>query len=81
MKLVTDLRSMWKLWSVRLAAITGILAAILASNQSIALGLVYFLPNGPLRIVAAFGIGVIVFVIPTITRLMRQKKLEKPNGD
>lgn len=66
------LREAWKLWSVKLAAVAGILAAVIASNQSIALGLVYFLPEGPWRIVTAIGIGVVVFVIPTITRMMKQ---------
>lgn len=66
------LREAWKLWSVKLAAVAGILAAVIASNQSIALGLVYFLPEGPWRIVTAIGIGMVVFVIPTITRMMKQ---------
>ncbi len=68
------LREAWKLWSVKLAAVAGILAAVIASNQSIALGLVYFLPEGPWRIVTAIGIGIVVFVIPTITRMAKQGK-------
>ena len=67
------------MWSIRLAALAGILAGIIASNQSIALGLVYFLPEGIWRVVAGVGIGFIVFVIPTIVRLVKQKKLEKTN--
>ena len=78
MKLIDEARQAWKLWSVKLAAVTAILAAILASNQSIALGLIYFLPDGPLRVVAAVGIGLVVFVIPTITRLAKQPK-KKPD--
>jgi len=80
MNLIKELRAAWKLWSVKLAAVAAILAAVIASNQSIALGLVYFLPDGPWRIVAGIGIGLVVFVIPTITRLMKQSKLEKPDG-
>ncbi len=68
------LREAWKLWSVKLAAVAGILAAVIASNQSIALGLVYFLPEVPWRIVTAIGIGIVVFVIPTITRMAKQGK-------
>lgn len=80
MNIIKELRAAWKLWSIKLAAVTAILAAVIASNQSIALGLVYFLPEGPWRIVAGIGIGLVVFVIPTITRLMKQSKLEKPDG-
>jgi len=79
-KLIEEARQAWKLWSVKLAALTAILAAIVASNQTIALGLIYFLPDGPWRVVAGIGIGLVVFVIPTITRLMKQSKLEKPDG-
>ena len=80
MKLIEEARRAWKLWSVKLAALTAILAAIVASNQTIALGLVYFLPEGPWRIVAGIGIGLVVFVIPTVARLVKQEKLEKPDG-
>jgi len=74
MKLIEEARQAWKLWSVKLAAITAILAAIVASNQTIALGLVYFLPEGPWRVVAGIGIGLVVFVIPTVVRLVKQGK-------
>ena len=74
--MIKKLREAWKLSSIKLAAVAAILAAILASNQSLALGLVYFLPEGPWRIVAGAAIGIVVFVIPTITRLYKQKGLE-----
>lgn len=74
MKLIEEARQAWKLWSVKLAALTAILAAIVASNQTIALGLVYFLPEGPWRVVAGIGIGLVVFVIPTVVRLVKQGK-------
>jgi len=74
MNLIKELRAAWKLWSVKLAALTAILAAIVASNQTIALGLVYFLPEGPWRVVAGVGIGLVVFVIPTVVRLVKQGK-------
>lgn len=77
MKLIEEVRHAWKMWSIRIAAIAGILAGVIASNQSIALGLVYFLPEGKWRIVAGAGIGLVVFVIPTLARLMKQQKLEK----
>lgn len=74
MKLIEEARQAWKLWSVKLAALTAILAAIVASNQTIALGLIYFLPEGPWRVVAGIGIGLVVFVIPTVVRLVKQEK-------
>lgn len=70
-----NLRAAWKLWSVKLAAVVAILAGLLAGNQSIALGLIYFLPDGPWRVVIAIAVSVIVFVIPTITRMWQQPKL------
>lgn len=79
MDLIDETRSAWKLGSVKLAALAGVLATILASNQSIALGLIYFLPVGPLRIVAAVAIGLVVFVIPTI-KTMIERKNEAENG-
>lgn len=78
--MISEFRKAWKLWSVKLAAITGILAAVIAGNQSIALGLVYFLPEGPWRIVTAIGIGIVVFVIPTITRMAKQGKKDDPKA-
>lgn len=76
MKLIENARQAWKMWSVKLAAVTALLATILAGNQSIALGLIYFLPDGPLRILVAIAIGVIVFVVPVLTRLISQPKLK-----
>lgn len=80
MDLIDEIRSAWKLGSVKLAALAGVLATILASNQSIALGLIYFLPVGPLRIVAAVAIGLVVFVIPTIKTMIERKADGDGNG-
>lgn len=77
MNLIDDARQAWKMWSVKLAAVTGIITTIMASNQTIALGLIHFLPDGPLRIVVAALIGLVVFVIPTALRLIQQPKLSK----
>jgi hypothetical protein len=77
MKLIEEARQAWKMWSVKLAAVTGLMAALVASNQTIALGLIYFLPEGPLRLVVAGAIGLVVFVIPTALRLLQQPKLSK----
>lgn len=77
MKLIEEARQAWKMWSVKLAAVTGLLAALLASNQTIALGLIYFLPDGPARLAVAGLIGVVVFVIPTLARIIQQPKLRQ----
>lgn len=82
MKLIVDnVKQAWKLHSVKLASVTAILATILAANQSIALGLIYFLPDGPLRLVVAVIIGVVVFVIPVATRLVQQPKLSEKTDE
>lgn len=72
-----NLRSAWKLWSVKLAGLVAIVAGLLAANPDIAIGLIYFLPDGPWRVVIAIAVSVIVFVIPTITRMVKQPKLDK----
>jgi hypothetical protein len=78
MRIVVDsIKEAWKLGSIKLAAVAGVLAAIMASNQTIALGLVYFLPDGPLRVLVAVLIGVVVFVIPTATRLLGKEKKDE----
>jgi hypothetical protein len=60
---------------VRLAALAGAAAAVLAANPSLLLGLIGFLPSGPWRTVASVGVGLIVFAIPTLIRLIPQPKV------
>lgn len=74
------IRDAWRLWSVKLAALVAVLTTIIAGNQTIALGLVYFLPDGLWRWVVAGGIGIVVFVIPAATRLVKQTKPEQTDG-
>ena len=69
-------RSLWRLWSVKLAAIFGILVATLLANYGLLLGLVAFMPNGPMRYLVAVVIGVAVFVVPSVVRGLKQQ--EKP---
>lgn len=68
--------SAWRLWSVRLAAFAGIVAGVLAANPALVLGLIGFMPSGPWRYVASAGVGLVVFIIPTITRLTSQEKTD-----
>lgn len=80
--LIEECRQWWKLWSVRLAAIAGVIAAVLSASPGLLTWLVneYF-PAGPLRIVVSAVIGVVVFVIPTLARLAQQPKLKEKTDD
>lgn len=73
MSLLNEIRQAWKLGSVKMAAVAGVIATILASNQTIALGLIYFLPDGKMRLLVAGLIGLVVFVIPTIKTMLERK--------
>lgn len=73
-------RQWWRMWSVRLAAVTGIVAATLTAHPAILLGLIGFLPRGPMQYVIAAIVGLLVFGVPTLTRVLSQPKLEKPDG-
>ena len=84
MKIIKEARQAWKLSSVRLAAFVSVMAGIITANQSLALGLIYFLPDGRLRIVAAVGVTIIMFVVPVffrLTRLTKNKNIARGNDD
>lgn len=74
--LIDNAGSWWKLWSVRLAALAGVVAAYLAANPDQTQALLDVLPDGPLRVLASIGIGVFVFGLATGTRLMKQPEKE-----
>lgn len=76
LKLIEDWKRAPRLGSVQLAAFAGVLAAIITANQGLALGLVGMLPQGKLRIFAAAAIGLVVFVIPALSRILQ--KAPKP---
>ena len=74
--------SRWsKDWGVRLAAIAGTLTTIIASNQDLLIGLIAFLPSGYARLLAAVGLGVAVFGVPTVTRLLQDKLTGNADDD
>lgn len=81
MKLVEEARQFWKLWSVRLAAVAGIVAGVLSANPGLLLGLITYFPAGMIRNLAAAAIGVLVFAVPTIVRLMQQPAKGKPDAE
>ncbi len=73
MKYLIDNAGSWsRLWSVRLAAFAGVVAAYLAANPDQTQALLDALPDGPLRTLASIGIGVFVFGLATGTRLVKQ---------
>lgn len=77
MNLAEELRHVWRLWSVRLAALAGVFAAAVATDPTILTGLVAHLPEGRLRTVAAALVGLVVFLAPTVARLWPQSLPEK----
>jgi hypothetical protein len=63
---------LWKAWSIRLAALAGVVAGYLAANPEQTEALLALLPDGPLRVLASAGIGLFVFSLATGARLVKQ---------
>lgn len=74
--LIDNAGSWWRFWSVRLAALAGVVAAYLAANPDQTQDLLNVLPDGPPRVLASIGIGVFVFALATGARLVRQPEKE-----
>lgn len=74
MRLIDEARSWHKFASVRLAALAGVLAAYLAANPDVTNELLGLLPDGPMRTLAAVGIGLFVFSMATSARLVTTGK-------
>jgi hypothetical protein len=74
--LIDEARQWYRMWSVRLAALAGIVAAYLAANPDQSQALLDALPEGPARTLASIGIGVFVFGLATGARLAKQ-----PSGE
>lgn len=75
--LIDEAKEWYRMWSVRLAAIAGVIAAYLAANPEQSQLLINSLPEGPLRTFVAFGIGLFVFSLATGARLVKQPGSEK----
>lgn len=71
-------RCLWAKGSVKLAAIFGVLVATLLANYGLLLGLIAFMPDGPLRYLVAGVIGFIAFIVPSIARGL--KVADKPDA-
>lgn len=72
MRLIDEARHAWRMASVQLAAAAAILAGVLTANPSLALGLIAFIPPGPVRYLIAGAVGLVVFALPTLARLWKQ---------
>ncbi|MXO72859.1 hypothetical protein [Alteraurantiacibacter buctensis] len=73
MKFIEEARNWWKFASVRLAAIPAILSALLIANPSMAIGLIAFIPAGPVRYLVAGLVAVVAFAVPTLVRVIQFK--------
>lgn len=71
--LITEWRTWWKLHSVKLAALMGILTGIITENQTLVLGIIGIIPTDPvMRAMFAGGVGALVFFVPVIVRAWPQ---------
>ncbi len=71
MKLVEEARQAWRWWSVRLAALAGIVAGALVAQPQILTGLVAYVPE-QWRPAASALAGIVVFAAPTLARIVKQ---------
>ena len=79
MKLIENwAETLFKAWSVRLAALAGIVAGYLSANPEQTEALLDLLPDGPLRVLASAGIGLFVFSLATGARVVRQGRRDDP---
>lgn len=77
MTLVDDARACWRWWSVRMAALAGVVVGALVAQPQLLTGLVAYVPDEWRPLASALA-GVITFAAPTIARLLQQGS--KDNG-
>lgn len=80
MRLITGWQNWWRLRSIQLAAIAGMIATAIVASPQLLLGLIAFVPEN-LRWLAAIVTGFVVFVVPALTRLKVQPKLAEKCDD
>ncbi len=73
LQLIENWRASYKYASIQFAALVAILAGIMSANPGMLLGLINYLPVGPMRTVAAVFVSLVVFVIPALTRILQKK--------
>ncbi len=76
MNLASELRTLWRYWSVKLAALAGLVVAYLISDPTLLPRIVAHVPEG-WRPVASVLVGFLAFALPTIARRLPQP----PKGD
>lgn len=77
-RLLTELRTLQRYWSVRLAALAALLAAWLVSDPTVLPRLVDTLPEA-WRPVASILVGFATFALPTIARWLPQPPKQGPS--
>lgn len=81
-RLVDGWRQFYKRASVWLAGVVSAIATIIAANQGIYMTLIGYLPKeGLTRILALAGLAGAVFIVPTITVLVKQKSVSGDKAD
>lgn len=71
---IPDWRTAFKMWSMRLNAVASAIIAYLIADPTFLFNVVGFMPEGR-RVALALGIGVLVFILVAITRLVKQENL------
>ena len=79
MKLIEEARQFWRLWSVRLAAVAGMLAGYMTAFPEQVQQLFDYVPE-QWRWAASIATALAVFALPTWLRLMAQPKKECSDG-
>jgi lipoprotein signal peptidase len=69
---IDKFREAFKLASIWLAAVSGVISAVIIANPGLALGLLSNLPSGFWRTLVAASVGCVVFIVPALTRLWKQ---------
>lgn len=71
MNMIAELRALWRYWSVKLAAVAGVLVAWLISDPTLLPAMVAYVPEG-WRPVASVLVGFAAFALPTLARRLPQ---------
>lgn len=78
--IVSDWRTAWKMWSIRLAAAASAIIGYIINDPSVLFAVAGSLPE-PLRIVFSALVGLLVFFLVAFTRLTKQKSLDPEAGE
>jgi hypothetical protein len=73
-KAVIEARALWRLWSVKIAAVGGLLIGYLMSDPTLLPRIVAYVPE-EWRPVASVAVGFLAFLLPTIARRLPQPNL------